>query len=145
MVAGMLGRFLQRLRSSIDSFDIVFGLLPGVTGYAVAASWTTALLRGIRGEHRAADERRLMIASAAHIASRAVASATQVRGDVSMERSVTEMRALLHDAAREAEERDRRAAERDERAHGINVAMAWVAGLTLAAAIVTLVVTIAAG
>jgi hypothetical protein len=139
-------RFIHRLRASVDSFDVVFGLLPGLTGYAAAAAWTRVLIRGIRGEDVATgDEWRLTMASAAHIASRALVSASRVRGDVSMHGSVVEMRALLREAAEEAEERDQRAAAREKQLYRVNVKMAWVAGLTLTAAIVTLGVTIAMG
>jgi hypothetical protein len=144
-VATVLKRHIDRARASIDGFDVVFGLLPGLTGYAAVTVWTQMLIRGVRGEQDEADEWRLIAASAAYIATRSLASASRVRGDVSMHASVAEMRELLREAARDAEQRDGRAAAMEARLYRINVRMAWVAGLTLAAAIVTLGVTIAMG
>jgi hypothetical protein len=50
------------------------------------------------------------------------------------------MQTALREAGIEAEERDKRAAAFQDQLYGVTVKMAWVAGLTLAAAIASVIV-----
>jgi len=152
-------RQLKRLGSYIDGFDVLFGLFPGLTGYAAFVSWARVIVRALRGEP-VVEDRRTIYATAAFIAARAISSGAHVRQSVALRDSVVELRGLLGDAAADAEEREKRlsetlaiaaadaetrekrAADRDKRLYKVNIAMATLAGLTLLAAIVTLVVAV---
>lgn len=97
-----------------------------------------------------------LFATAAYIATRSLVAATEVRESVALRQAVggtrqavsdtrqaiSDTRELIHDMAREAETRDQRAARRQDQLFKVTLTMAWVAGLTLLAAIVTLLVTI---
>jgi len=152
-------RQLRRIRAYIDGFDVLFGLFPGLTGYAAFVSWARVIVRALRGE-AVIEDRRTTYATAAFIAARAISSGTHVRQSVALHESIRELRELLGEAAADAEAREkrlaetleaaaldaeareRRAADRDKRLYKVNVAMASLAGFTLLAAIVTLVVAI---
>lgn len=148
-------RFLRQTRASIDSFDVFFGLLPLATSYAAFIAWANLIVRAIRGEEVEQDWR-ASGASAAHIAMRSLVAATEVRESVALRqavgdtrqavsdthRAVSDTRQLVHEIALDAVERDRRAEERQDQLYKVQLTMAWVAGLTLIAAIVTLAVAI---
>jgi hypothetical protein len=152
-------RLVRRLFGNIDVFDLVFGFGPWLAAYAAFVSWLNLIVRAVRGEDVRQD-RRTTYATAAFIGARAIYSATHTRETVGLHNSVVELRQLQREAAKDAEARDRRmrellqqaaadaearekrAADRERNLYKINVAMAVLAGLTLAAAIVTLVVTI---
>jgi hypothetical protein len=144
----------------IDVFDLVFGFGPWMAAYAAFVTWLNLIVRAVRGEDVEQD-RRTTYATAAFIGARAIYSATHTRETVGLHNSVVELRELQREAAKDAEARDKRmrellqqaaadaearetrgAADRERNLYKINVAMAVLAGLTLAAAIVTLVVTI---
>ena len=61
---------------------------------------------------------------------------------MALRESLIEVREVMRTAAEDDAERDQRNAARDERIYKVTVAMAVVAGVTLAAAIITLVVTL---
>ena len=136
-----LSQLIRELRSSIDAFDVLFGLFPWMAAYIAFVTWASKIVNAIRGEE-VIDDWRTTFATVAFIAARSIGSAAEVRGNVALHESVVEMRELLREAAADAEARDRRAAEREAKLFSVTVKMAWVAGFTLLAAIVTLVVTI---
>lgn len=136
-----LVRLIRELRTSVDAFDVLFGLFPWMAAYMAFVMWANKIVNAIRGEE-VTDDWRTTSATVAFIAARSIASATEVRESVALRESVVEMRQLLREAAADAEARDRRAADREDKLFSVTVKMAWVAGFTLLAAIVTLVVTI---
>lgn len=141
-------RFLQRLTENIDAVDVWFGLVPGLIRYAAFVSWADVIARAIRGE-AARENWRTRFATGALIAIGTITSGARVREMASLRGAAVEMRGLVRDAAAQAELRDQRAAERDRLASQQQMHMLsltrWLvalAGLTLAAAIVTLVVAV---
>lgn len=130
-----------RPRTYVDSFDVFFGYIPWFAGYLAFVVWARLIVRALRGE-KAVQDWTTDIATAFFIGVGAVVSAARVRTAVSLHTSVTETRELLKDAAADAARQDQAGAKRDDRVYRVTVTMAWVAGLTLAAAIVTLTVTI---
>ena len=152
-------RFLQERGLYLDAYDVLFGLVPGLAGYAAFVAWADVIVRALRGEDTS-ENWRTFVGSAGYIGSRAMISSANARSNVALHDSVTEMRQLLREAAKDAEERDSRlrdllrevaadaqareqhAAQRDQRLYRVTFAMAVLAGLTLLSAIVTLVVTI---
>jgi hypothetical protein len=137
-------RLIRRWRSSFDGFDFFFGLVPWMAAYAAFVSWATVIVRAIRGE-AVTEDWRAVVSTAAYIGARAMADATEVRESFALRGSVAELRELLRDAARDAEERDRRAAQRERRVYRITVAMAVLAGFTLLAAIGSVIVAFVHG
>jgi hypothetical protein len=130
---------IRWLKSNVDAFDVWFGLLPWLTGFAMAVSWAKLIVRALRGE-AVKEDWRVTYSTAAFIAVRAMADASGPRESAALRDSVTEMRGLLRDAAQDAEERDKRAATRDRRLYRTTVAMAVLAGFTLLAAIGSVIV-----
>lgn len=142
----MAGRqFLRGLKANIDAVDVVFVLM-GSVGHAAFVSWANVIVRAIRGEE-ARENWRTIASSGMLIGFWALMSGARVREMASLRGAAVEMRGLVHDAAVQSELRDQRAAERDhhasqQQAHMLSLTM-WLvalAGLTLAAAIVTLIV-----
>lgn len=76
------------------------------------------------------------------LATWAFRSQAHVREAVELRRSVADAIALAREASADASERDRRDRSRDERIFRVTVAMAIVAGLTLLAAIATLIASV---
>jgi len=134
---------VKRLKAYIDPIDMVFGLLPGVTGYAAFVSWASLIVRGIRGEE-AKEDWRTFVSSVAFISARALVSGTQVREAVALRSAAVEMRELTREAAEEAQRREQRAAEQQERLTRLTKWLVGLAAVTLIAAIVTLAVSIVA-
>jgi hypothetical protein len=126
----------------IDAIDVFFGLIPtGATSLAVVL-WVRLMVRALRGE-KAVPGLGLSVASGLAIAAQAFVSGSHVRHDLALRSSVVEVRTLVRDAAEEQIQRDRRDAAREWRLYKLTVAMAVLAGLTLAAAIATLIVAAA--
>lgn len=131
----------RTLRSLVDGFDVVFGLLPWLAGYGTFVIWARVIVGAIRGEEVSHSWSTDAI-TALFIAAGSLASAARVRAGVALHDSVAELREAAQEASEEAERRDARAAARDAQLYRVTVKMAWVAGLTLAAAILTLIVTL---
>jgi hypothetical protein len=131
-------------RTNVDSFDVFFGFIPWFAGYVAFVVWARLIVRALRGEE-AVQDWTTDIATAFFIGVGAVVSGARVRTAASLHTSVTETRELLKDAAGDAARRDQAAGKRDDRVYRVTLTMGWVAGLTLAAAIVTLAVTIVKG
>lgn len=141
-------RFLRRMTANIDAVDVLF-LLAGVVRHAAFVSWAKVIVRAIRGEE-AKEDWRTLASTGLLIGTWALTSGAKVREMASLRGAAVEMRELVHEATVQSEVRDRQAAERDQRASRQEARMLsltkWLvllAGLTLAAAIVTLVVAIA--
>lgn len=143
------------MRATFDSFDIFFGLLPLMASYAAFVCWAKLIVRAIRGEE-VQEDWRVTVATAAHIGIRALVAATEVRESVALRQavgetslaishthqSVSDTRQLLNDIAVDATNRDHQSRKQQDQLYKVTLAMAWVAGFTLLAAIVTLVVAI---
>jgi hypothetical protein len=134
--------------ANIDSVDVWF-LSVALARYAAFVAWADVIVRAIRGEE-AKENWKTLTSSAALIGFSALTSAAEVREFASLRGAAVEMRALVGDAAAEAELRDERAAERDRRVAEqqegmlrLNKRAIILAALTLGAAVVTLAVTIA--
>ncbi|HET9154262.1 MAG TPA: hypothetical protein VFN85_09130 [Solirubrobacterales bacterium] len=141
-------RFLRGLKANMDAVDVVFVLF-GSVGYAAFVSWANVIVRAIRGEE-VKESWRTVASSGVLVGVWALMSGARVREMAALRGAAVEMRGLVHDAAAQSEVRDRRAAERDDSASQQQERMLlltrWLvalAGLTLAAAIVTLVVALA--
>jgi hypothetical protein len=142
-------RTIKRLRPYLpDSIELWFGLLPWLTGYAAFVSWADLIVRAIRGE-KVKEDWRLFASSGAFIAARTLVSGTHIREAAALRGAAVEMRELVRDATAEAqrrnqlaEARDRRDLERQARLYKLTVWLVALAALTLATAIVALVVSI---
>jgi len=141
-------RFLAGLKQYVDPIDVFYGFLPAITGYAALVSWADLVVRAIRGE-TVKEDWRGWGSTAAFIAALTVVSGGRVRQTESLHSAAVEMRELLRDGTEEArrreqvaDERDRRDSDRQERLHALTIWLVALAALTLAAAIVTLVVSI---
>lgn len=141
-------RFLQRLTENIDAVDMWFGFIPALILYAAFVSWADVIVRAIRGE-AARENWRTRIATGALIAIWTITSGARVREMASLRGAAVEMRGLVDDATAQAEVRDQRAAERDRLASqqqmrilSLTKWLVALAGLTLAAAIITLVIAV---
>ena len=132
---------VQRFKAYLDPIEMFFGLMPMMTGYAAFVSWASLIVRGVRGEE-AKEDWRVFVSTGAFIAARSLVSGTHVRETVALRSAAVEMRELARDAAEEAERRDQRAGEDQDRLTRLTKRLVTLAALTLAAAIVTLVVSI---
>ncbi len=143
-------RIIERLKMYLDPIDLWFGLLPNMTGYAAFVSWGSLIVRAIRGEE-AKENWRTFVSAGAFIAARTLVSGTHVRETAALRSAAVEMRELVREATEEAQQRnqradeqDRRDSERQDRLYRLTKWLVALAALTLASAIVTLVVSITA-
>jgi hypothetical protein len=136
--------FPSRFRELMpDSTEIYFGMLPASAFYAAFVTWASLLVRAIRGEDVEPDWR-VYASTAAAMATYTITSATRVRETAALRGAAVEMRAVVHQAAEDAKLREQRAAESDRRLTRLTKRLVLLAALTLAAAFVTLVVSILA-
>jgi hypothetical protein len=119
-----------------------------VARYAAFAAWTDVIVRAIRGED-SKENWKTLTSTAALMGLSALHSGAEIREFAALRGAAVEMRGLVDDAAKQAELRDQRAAERERQAAEQQERMLrltkWLvafAVLTLAAAIVSAVVTI---
>lgn len=136
------------LKANVDSVDVWF-VLQNLAGYAAFVSWADVIVRAMRGEE-AKENWRTLSSSAALIAFWTLSAGGRVREMASLRGAAVELRGLAHDAGAQSELREQRAAEQDQRSEAQQARMLrltrWLvalATLTLAAAIVTLAVTLA--
>lgn len=141
-------RFLRGLKANVDAVDVLFVLM-GSAGHAAFVSWANVIVRAIRGEE-AKENWRTFASSGVLVGMWALTSGARVREMASLRGAAVEMRGLVHDASAQSELRNQQAAKRDfhasqQQAHMLSLTrwLVALAGLTLAAAIVTLVVAIA--
>lgn len=141
-------RFLRGLKADVDAVDVLFVLM-GLVGYGAFVSWANVIVRALRGED-AKENWRTSTSTGMLIGIWTLTSGTRVREMAALRGAAVEMRSLVHDAAAQSEVRDQRAAERDhhasqQQAHMLSLTkwLVALAGLTLAAALVTLMVAIA--
>ena len=136
------------MSANVDAVDVWFGLAPGLVGYAAFVSWANVIVRAIRGEE-AKENWKTFMSTGVLIGIWALTSGARVREMASLRGAAVEMRGLVHEAAAQSEIRDQQAAKRDRYALQQQARMLsltkWLvalAGLTLAAAFVTLMVAI---
>jgi hypothetical protein len=138
----MRDRLVEQLKS-IDPVELISGTLPAVSGILAFTGWSSVLVRKIRGEDVASrEEWGLGLISALFVFIRSVVSREYARGAIDLRRTVVEMHAVAREAAEDAEQRDQRAARQQDRLSRLTERLVLLAGLTLAAAIVALVVTL---
>jgi len=123
-----------------DGFEIL-AVASRLTGYMAFVSWANLIVRAVKGE-AVEDGWRVWLSSAAYVGTSAFLAAMQLRAGVGTHATTAEARGMMRQAATDAEQREQRDAARDGRLYRVNTAMAILAGVTLAAAIVTLVVTL---
>jgi hypothetical protein len=124
-----------------DSIDTYFGLIPASAYFAAFVTWASVIVRAIRGEDVEAGWR-VYVSTAAAMAAYTVVSATRFRETAALRGAAVEMHAVVREAAEDAKAREAAAAERDGRLTALTKLLVMLAALTLAAAVVTLVVTI---
>ncbi len=142
-------RLFRRVTAGIDAVDVWFGFVPAFARYAAFVSWANVIVRAIRGEE-AMENWRTFASTGILISVWTLTSGAKVREMASLRGAAVEMRALVQEANMQSELRDVQADERDQRISRQEARMLsltkWLvllAGLTLAAAIVTLVVALA--
>ena len=132
----------SRLRKAMpDSIDTYYGLIPASAFCAAFMTWASVIVRAIRGED-VEPGWRVYLSTAAAMATYTVVSATRVRETAVLRSAAVETHGVVHQAAKDAELREQRAAERDRRLTTLTKWLVLLAALTLSAAIVTLVVAI---
>jgi hypothetical protein len=131
----------QRRKAYFDPFDLFFGIFPAAASYAAFVTWASLIVRAIRGEDVKRDWR-VFVSTAAAMSAFALVSGTRVREAAALRGTAVEVHALVREAAEEAERRDRRAAAQQDRLTRLTKWLLALAALTLAAAVVTLVVAI---
>jgi len=129
------------MQRHIDSFDLLFGIFPAAANIAAFVSWASLITRAIRGEE-VKEDWRLFASTGAAMAAFAFNRATHVREAAAMRGTAVELRELVREAAEDAQRRDQRAAQQQDRLTRLTKWLVLLAAVTLAAAFVTLVVTI---
>jgi|HubBroStandDraft_6_1064221.scaffolds.fasta_scaffold05284_9 hypothetical protein len=132
---------VRRLKSYIDSTDLLFGIFPAAAIYAAFVTWAPLIVRANRGEE-VKEDWRLFASTAAAMSAFTLISGTRVREARAVRGAAIEVRELVRVATEDAERRDRRAAEQQDRLAWLTRWLVALAALTLAAAVVTLVVAI---
>jgi hypothetical protein len=143
----MVQRSITRwIKSNVDAREVWFFSL-AIVRYAAFVAWAEVIVRAVRGED-AEDNWKTLTSSAALITFSTLTSAAEGREFAAIRGSTVEMRQLVDDAGARAgvrdqlaTERDRRAAEQQERMLRFTKWLVGFAVLTLAAAIATLVAT----
>ena len=137
------GRFADRLKASIDPVEAIFGTLPAITGLLAFSSWSSVIVRKLRGEEvKLGQELGSAVILTLFVFVRSVMSREYAHGAVALQHTVVDMHEVAHEAAEDAKQRDARAAEQTLRLTRLTKMLVWLAGLTLTAAVVTLVVAI---
>ena len=141
-------RVFAWLKANVDGVDVLTVSL-GCARYAAFVAWADVIVRAIRGE-AAKENWKTTSSSVVFISLSALQSGAEIREFASLRGAAVDMRKLVDDAAEQAKlreqgaaERDRQAAEQQSRMLRFTKWLVAFAVLTLAAAIVTLVVTIA--
>jgi hypothetical protein len=131
---------IRRLKTNVDSVDM-FLLLAAGAGYAAFVSWTSLIVRSIRGEE-VEEDWRLFVSSAAVMSAFTLVSGSRIRETAALRAAAVETREIVREAAADAQRREQRAAEQQDRLTRLTKWLVLLAAVTLAAAIVTLVVSI---
>jgi hypothetical protein len=131
---------VRRLRAYIDSFDLFFGIFPAAANVAAFLSWSSLIVRAIRGEE-VKEDWRVVVSTAAAMAAFALNSGRRVREAAALRGTAVEVRELVREAAADAEQRDKRAAQQQDRLTRLTKWLVALAAVTLAAAVVTLAAT----
>ena len=98
-------------------------------------------MRAIRGEE-VKEDWRVFVSTAAAMSAFALVSGTRVREAAALRSTAVEVHKLVRASAEDAERWDQRAAEQQDRLSALTKRLVLLAALTLAAAVVTLVVAI---
>lgn len=131
---------IKRFGSEVDAFDLM-SMFRWMVTVAAWTLWAEQIVRAIRGED-AKSSRTTTYVTALYVALLANGTANKAREAIAFRESISEMRQLLREGSQDATQRDERAAAMHTQLYNVTVKMAWVAGFTLLAAFVTLVVTI---
>jgi uncharacterized membrane protein YoaK (UPF0700 family) len=123
-------------KTNIDAAEVFYGLMPGFAAHFALESWAQWFVRAIRGEDIEKDRR--FVSSGALIAAFTLTAGARAREIAALRAATVEMRAVLHQAAEDANLRETAAAERDRRLTTLTKWLVLLAALTLGAAIVTL-------
>jgi hypothetical protein len=137
----MVGVRRLMTKTNIDAVDVVYGLVPGFAAYAAFVSWASSIVRAIRGEE-VEEDWRTFVSSGALIAAFTLVSGARAREIASLRGAAVEVHAVARQAAADAKLREERTAESDRRLTRLTKRLVLLAALTLAAAFVTLVVSI---
>jgi hypothetical protein len=147
--AVLIGRCLQKIGEVLDLPEIWYGLLPSIAGYFLFLSWKDEIVAAVRGEpvKRGFRYRAMLgVAAGTVVAIRALASGNQVTEMASLRGAAVEMRSLINETTEQSEIRAQQTAVRDREASKqqeiLLLLTKWLvvlAGLTLLAAVVTLV------
>lgn len=132
---------MARLKRYIDSTDLLFGIFPAAAIYAAFVTWAPLIVRANRGEE-VKEGWRVVVSTAAAMSAFTLISGTRVRETRAMRDAAVGVRELVRVAAEDAERRDRRAGEQQDHLALLTKWLVALAALTLAAAVVTLVVAI---
>lgn len=131
---------MRRIKKNMDAVDVLLLLAAGA-GYAAFASWASLIVRAIRGEE-VEEDWRLFASTGGLMAAFTVVAGTRIRDTAALRDAAVQTRELVREAAEDAENRDRRAAEQQDRLTRLTKWLVALAALTLAAALVTLGVAI---
>lgn len=123
-----------------DSVEVFFMMVAGA-GFAAFVSWTSLIVRAIRGEE-VEEDWRVFVSTAGVMAAFTIVSAHRLRSAAALRQAAVETREIMREAAGDAERRDQRAAKQQNRLTRLTKWLVLLAAVTLAAAIVTLIVTI---
>jgi hypothetical protein len=131
---------MRRFNPNLDSVDLFFLLVASV-GYAAFATWTPLIVRTIRGEE-VEEDWRVRASTVGVMAAFTLVSGSRMRETAAMRGATVETRELVREAAVDAQRRDRRVAEEQDRLATMTKRLVLLAALTLATAVVTLAVSI---
>jgi len=132
---------VRRLKAYLDPIDLFFGIFPAAACYAAFVTWASLIVRAIRGED-VKEDWRVFVSTAAAMSAFTLVSGTRVRETRAMRGAAVEVRELVREAAADAQRREQRAAEQQDRLTRLTKWLVLLAAVTLAAAIVTLVASI---
>lgn len=138
---------MRWLKAHFDGVDIWTMSLTAAR-YAAFVAWADVIVRAIRGED-SKENWKTFSSTTVLMGLSALQSGSEIRQLASLRDAAVEMRHLVDDATKQAELRDQQAAERNRQSEAQQTRLLrltkWLvalAALTLAAAIVTLAVTI---
>lgn len=131
----------ERLKAYLEPIDLFFGVFPAAASYAAFVTWASLIVRAIRGED-VKEDWRVFVSTAAAMSAFVLISGTRVREAASLRGTAVEVRELVREGADDAQQRDQRAAQQQERLTRLTRWLVVLAALTLAAAGVTLAASI---
>jgi hypothetical protein len=131
---------MRRIKTNIDAVDVLLLSAAGA-GFAAFVSWTSLIVQALSGEE-VEEDWRVLVSTAGLMAAFTLVAGTRIRETAALREAAVETRELVREAAVDAQHRDQRAAEQQDRLTRLTKWLVLLAAVTLAAAIVTLVVSI---